>query len=62
MMERGLARITDRLVAVSELVKEDLIAYGVAPPEKISVNEMSVNQVTGVCSHKLNQSNWEQGV
>ena len=37
MMERGLARFTDRLVAVSELVKEDLIAYGVAPPEKISV-------------------------
>ncbi len=37
MMERGLARITDRLVAVSELVKEDLIAYRVAPPEKISV-------------------------
>ncbi len=37
MMERGLARITDRLVAVSELVKEDLIAYGVAPPAKISV-------------------------
>ncbi len=37
MMERGLARITDRLVAVSELVKKDLIAYGVAPPEKISV-------------------------
>lgn len=37
MMERGLARITDRLVAVSELVKQDLITYGVAPPEKISV-------------------------
>jgi len=37
LMERGLARITDRLVAVSELVKEDLITYGVAPPEKISV-------------------------
>jgi len=37
MMERGLARITDRLVAVSELVKEDLIAYRIAPAEKISV-------------------------
>ncbi len=30
-MERGLARITDCLVAVSPLVKEDLLAYGVAP-------------------------------
>jgi glycosyltransferase involved in cell wall biosynthesis len=37
MIERGLARITDRLVAVSDLVKEDLIAYRVAPPDKISV-------------------------
>ncbi len=36
-MERGLARITDRLVAVSVSVKEDLIAYRVAPPGKISV-------------------------
>ena len=36
-MERRLARITDRLVAVSALVKEDLIAYRVAPAEKISV-------------------------
>ena len=37
MMERGLARVTDRIVAVSHLVKEDLIAHRVAPPEKISV-------------------------
>jgi len=37
MMERGLARITDRLVAVSVLVREDLITYRVAPPAKISV-------------------------
>jgi glycosyltransferase involved in cell wall biosynthesis len=37
MMERGLARSTDRLVAVSGLVKEDLIAYRIAPAVKISV-------------------------
>jgi len=36
-MERGLARITDRLIAVSPLVKEDLLAYQVARAEKISV-------------------------
>ncbi len=36
-MEQRLARMTDRLVAVSPLVKEDLLAYRVAPPEKISV-------------------------
>jgi glycosyltransferase involved in cell wall biosynthesis len=36
-MERGLGRITDRLVTVSASVKEDLIAYRVAPAEKISV-------------------------
>lgn len=36
-MEQRLARMTDRLVAVSGLVKEDLIAYRIAPAEKISV-------------------------
>ena len=36
-MERGLARITNHLVAVSPLVREDLLAYRVAPPEKIRV-------------------------
>ncbi|HET8580419.1 MAG TPA: glycosyltransferase [Nitrospiraceae bacterium] len=36
-MERLLARITDRIVAVSEQVKRDLVAYGVAPSEKIVV-------------------------
>jgi glycosyltransferase involved in cell wall biosynthesis len=36
-MEGTLARITDRIVAVSEQVKQDLVAYGVASPKKISV-------------------------
>jgi len=36
-MERLLARITTQLVAVSPLVREDLLAYRVAPPEKIRV-------------------------
>jgi lipopolysaccharide/colanic/teichoic acid biosynthesis glycosyltransferase/glycosyltransferase involved in cell wall biosynthesis len=37
LMERGLARLSDRIIAVSEQVKQDLVRYGVAPPEKISV-------------------------
>jgi lipopolysaccharide/colanic/teichoic acid biosynthesis glycosyltransferase/glycosyltransferase involved in cell wall biosynthesis len=36
-MERLLARGTDRIIAVSEQVKQDLVRYDVAPPEKISV-------------------------
>ena len=36
-MERSLARCTDQLVTVSEEVKKDLVAYGVAAPEKIAV-------------------------
>ena len=36
-MERLLAHCTDRIIAVSEQVKQDLVRYGVAPPEKISV-------------------------
>src|SRR6266851_772525 len=36
-MERLLARCSDRIIAVSEQVKQDLVRYGVAPPEKISV-------------------------
>ncbi|MFZ1058678.1 MAG: glycosyltransferase family 4 protein [Candidatus Rokuibacteriota bacterium] len=36
-MERVLARMTDRIIAVSEQVKRDLVAYGVANPEKITV-------------------------
>jgi lipopolysaccharide/colanic/teichoic acid biosynthesis glycosyltransferase/glycosyltransferase involved in cell wall biosynthesis len=36
-MERILARSSDRIIAVSEQVKQDLVRYGVAPVEKISV-------------------------
>ncbi len=36
-MEQALARVTDRLVAVSEEVKRELVAYGVANPEKITI-------------------------
>jgi glycosyltransferase involved in cell wall biosynthesis len=36
-MEQALARITDRLVTVSEQVKTELVAYGVARAEKITV-------------------------
>jgi len=36
-MERMLAHLSDRIIAVSEQVKQDLVRYGVAPPEKITV-------------------------
>lgn len=37
VMERILARCSDRLVTVSAQVKQDLVTYGVAHPQKISV-------------------------
>lgn len=36
-MEWALARLTDGIIAVSEQVKADLVAYGVAGPDKIRV-------------------------
>ena len=36
-LETALARLADRLVAVSEAVKQDLVALGVAPAERIRV-------------------------
>jgi glycosyltransferase involved in cell wall biosynthesis len=36
-VERSLARVTDRLVTVSEQVKNELVDYGIAKPGKITV-------------------------
>src|SRR5438445_91417 len=36
-VEQSLALVTDRLVAVSEQVRHDLVGYGIAKAEKISV-------------------------
>src|SRR5215467_6617219 len=36
-MEQSLAHITDRIITVSDCVKDDLVAYGVARAEQISV-------------------------
>jgi glycosyltransferase involved in cell wall biosynthesis len=36
-MERALAHLTDRIIAVSEHVKRDLVGHGVAPAERIEV-------------------------
>jgi glycosyltransferase involved in cell wall biosynthesis len=36
-MERVMTRLTNRIIAVSEQVKQDLVTYGVAPAEKILV-------------------------
>lgn len=36
-IERALARVTDRLVAVSPEVRDDLVRLGVAPPSQVAV-------------------------
>ena len=42
-LERGLARTSDALIAVSPEVKDDLVALGVAPPEKITVIRLGLD-------------------
>lgn len=42
-LERGLARTTDALVAVSPEVREDLVALGVAPAERIVVIRLGLD-------------------
>ncbi len=42
-MERTLARFTHCIVTVSERVKHELVAYGVAPPERITVIPLGFN-------------------
>jgi glycosyltransferase involved in cell wall biosynthesis len=37
LIERGLAHATDRIIAVSEQVRDDLLRFRVAPPGKIEV-------------------------
>jgi glycosyltransferase involved in cell wall biosynthesis len=37
LVERALARVTDRIVAVSEQVRDDLVRFGIAPASRISV-------------------------
>ncbi len=37
LMERALARATDCIIAVSDRVKHDLVAYRIAPAEKIAI-------------------------
>lgn len=44
-LEQGLARSTDALVAVSPQVRDDLVALGVAPPERIVVIRLGLDLV-----------------
>jgi glycosyltransferase involved in cell wall biosynthesis len=37
LMERGLARLSDQLIAVSDRVQDDLVQFGVAPAERFRV-------------------------
>jgi glycosyltransferase involved in cell wall biosynthesis len=42
-LERGLARASDALIAVSPEVRDDLVALGVAPAEKIAVVRLGLD-------------------
>lgn len=53
-MERGLARLSDRLIAVSDRVRDDLIALRVAPPERFSVVPLGLDlaPMFRACAHR----------
>lgn len=51
LMEQALARLTDRLVTVSEQVKDDLVSYGIAKAEKISVIPLGFDLNPFLTSH-----------
>jgi glycosyltransferase involved in cell wall biosynthesis len=42
LLERRLAGVTDALIAVSPQVRDDLVALGVAPPEKFAVLRLGI--------------------
>lgn len=52
-LEQSLAWCTDRLVTVSEEVKRDLIDYGIAPAEKITVIPLGFDLDPFLNSHSL---------
>jgi glycosyltransferase involved in cell wall biosynthesis len=43
LVERGLAHVTDRLIAVSDEVRDDLVRYHIAPAEKFDVVRYGFN-------------------
>jgi glycosyltransferase involved in cell wall biosynthesis len=42
-VERALARKTDRLIAVSPEVRDELVSFGVAPPEKFEIVRLGLD-------------------
>ena len=50
MMERGLAALSDRLIAVSDCVRDDLVALGVARSEKFSVVPLGLDLAPMFCA------------
>jgi glycosyltransferase involved in cell wall biosynthesis len=42
LLERWLARTTTKLIAVSPQVRDDLVAFGVAPPEKFAIVRLGI--------------------
>ena len=52
-VERALAQVSDHLVAVSRRVRSDLVCYGVAPADRISVVEPGVDLETLLCCREM---------
>ena len=61
-MERGLARLTDRLIAVSHEIKHELVELGIAPPEQIAVVPLGVELDTFLSSGRRGELHAELGL
>lgn len=52
-MEQTLARFTDQIVTVSDLVKRDLVTYKIAPADKIRVIPLGFDLAPFASAHRL---------
>lgn len=52
-VERGLARVTDRLLVVSEAVRQDLLDRGIGDPARITVLPLGFDLAPFLESHRL---------
>jgi glycosyltransferase involved in cell wall biosynthesis len=52
LLERMTARFSDMLLTISDTLREDLISFEIAPPERIKVIPLGLNLLPFVMSHR----------
>jgi glycosyltransferase involved in cell wall biosynthesis len=62
LVERALAHVTDRIVAVSEQVRDDLLRFGIAPADRITVVQYGFDLDTRVGEAQAMRTNKRQAL